>query len=218
MLEVQTVTLDAVLLRGLLPDLRLREGTTLVGRVLERHGAHGLLALAAALVVAALPDELAAGARVRLAVADLSGEQVVLRVVEHLAAAEAGLPAPAPAPGAPAPGAAPLGVPVPVPLPGGLQARVTVTERDARGPDGEPLEPGTASVALLYDSPRHGRIELRLAVAADAVRATVGAPSDSFAALAGERAGELRAALAQALGRLGDVAVTGARARVDRRA
>jgi hypothetical protein len=215
MLEVQTVSLDAVLLRGLLPDLRLREGVTLAARVLERRGDHGLLALAGTPVVAELPAELAAGTRLRLVVADLTGERVVLRVLEAVAPPPPAGPAPPAAPPAPAPAA----VPVPLPLPGGLQARVAVAERDARGgPGGAEGEAGAASVALHYDSPRLGRLELRLVVAPGQVRASVAAPPGPAQALADARAGELRAALAAALDRPADVAVTPSRARVDRRA
>ncbi len=215
MLEVQTVSLDAVLLRGLLPDLRLREGVTLAGRVLERHGAHGLLALAGTPVVAELPAELAAGTRLRLVVAGVAGDRVVLRVLEALpAAAPAAAPAPAPAAAPPAPA-----VPVALPLPGGAHAWVAVAEREAHGgPEDGAGDPGAATVALHYDSPRLGRLELRLVVAPGQVRASVAAPAGPAQALAGARADELRAALAAALARPADVAVTAAGPRIDRRA
>src|SRR5687767_5837163 len=86
---MDAIQVNAILLRGLLPDLRLTPGTTLMARVLERHGTHGMLNLAGAIVVAELPENLEAGQRLRLAVQDASGERVVMRAIPDAQAAPA---------------------------------------------------------------------------------------------------------------------------------
>jgi hypothetical protein len=218
MLEVDAISLDAVLLRGLLPDLRLRAGTTLPARVLERTEHHGLLVLAGTPVVAELPEEVAAGQRLRLAVAEVTAERVLLRVVGDPAA-----PGAPPPPGGSAPTAGGPAVPPPaigLPLPGLPAAHVTVAERDEDRPGREEHEGegGVSSVVLHYDSPRLGRIGLRLTLAAGQVSAAISAPPGRAHELAGERAGELRTALARALDRPADVHVGARYDRVDRRA
>ncbi len=223
MLEVDVIALDAVLLRGLLPDVRLREGTVLPARVLERTGAHGLLWLAGAPVVAELPEGLTAGQRLRLAVAGVDAGKVVL---QDVTASQGTVPSVARGPDEQGPrgataappaltetqGTVPsVSPPVVLPLPGGIQARVQVTERDAGGGAGaearDEADGGARTIALLYDSPRHGRLELRLVVAPGGVAVTVGAAPGPAQALAAGRAGELRAALARALDRPAEVHV-----------
>ena len=133
---------EAALLRAQLPELTLRPGMTLPGRVMERHGQMGLLMLAGTPLAAQLPDDLKAGDRLRLRVEDI-GEQVVLRTVETApAATQTATPPPE----------------VALPLPGGRQAEVRVTEKadEQRGAD-EPV-----SVGLTYDSPALGTLDLRL--------------------------------------------------------
>lgn len=195
------IQVDAVVLRGMLPDLVLRPGMLLAGRVLERHQGHGLLNLAGAVVVAELPDGVEAGARLRLAVQDI-GEQVTLRVV----------PEAAPAAQQQHPAAAAVAA---LPLPGGAHARVSVAGRDEEG-DG--AEGGARTVTLHYDSPELGRLELRLALAANGLVATVGAPTGAPTELAAEHAAELRAGLGRLLGRPVEVHVAPRRDQVDLRA
>ena len=133
---------EAALLRAQLPELTLRPGMTLPGRVMERHGQMGLLMLAGTPLAAQLPDDLKAGDRLRLRVEDI-GEQVVLRTVETAAATtQTATPPPE----------------VALPLPGGRQAEVRVTEKadEQRGAD-EPV-----TVGLTYDSPALGTIAIRL--------------------------------------------------------
>src|SRR3954453_21192150 len=73
---------EAALLRAQLPDLVLRPGMTLPGRVMERHGQLGILMLAGRPLSAELPDELQAGDRLRLRVEEVGADRVVLRAVE----------------------------------------------------------------------------------------------------------------------------------------
>jgi len=178
------IAVDAVLLRGLLPELSLRAGQLLPGRVLERTGRHGLLNLAGAVLVAELPDEVQPGQRLRLSVQEVRDEQVVLRVVPEQQQPGASGHVPAPPPGGSA------GVPfLPLPLPGDRYARARA-RADAQG-----------TVSVDYESPELGRIELRIAGGA----ALVLAPAGPALELATERLGELRDALTRALGRPVDV-------------
>src|SRR3954468_18465842 len=135
---------EAALLRAQLPELVLRPGMTLPARVMERHGQMGLLLLAGTPLAAQLPDELKAGGPLRLRGRDV-GEQIVLRPVESPAsAAEQAQQTPPPE--------------VALPLPGGRQAEIRVTEQAAeRRGDDEPV-----TVALDYDSPALGTLDLRL--------------------------------------------------------
>src|SRR3954453_3607781 len=174
---------EAALLRAQLPELTLRPGMTLPGRVMERHGQMGLLMLAGTPLAAQLPDDLQAGDRLPLGCEDV-GEQVVLRTVDT--PATAGTQAATPPPE------------LALPLPGGRQAEVRVTEQaDERRAENEP-----AAVALRYDSPALGTLDLRLVQQPGGggmqvtIGATAGAPDD-YARAAAE---ELRRALTEASG------------------
>lgn len=178
------VSLDAVLLRLRAPELVLRPGMILAGRVAERSGRHGVLTLAGAALVAELPEEVAAGDRLRLTVTEVGPERVVMRLTEP--------PAP------PAPAAAHL------PLPGGGTAAVRVDERAGEGG----AEADAETVAVTYDSPRLGALEFRLVLAGGALTASVRAAAGPPHALAEERANALRDALATATGRPATVIVS----------
>ena len=207
---MDAIQVNAVLLRGLLPDLRLTPGATLAGRVMERHGAHGLLNLAGAVLVAELPADVPEGARLRLAVQDVGAERIVLRIVGDAAA-----PAP---PSAPPPPAQPAPV-VALPLPGGMEAhaRVEADGSGAGGAEGEAAE-GTRAVTVRYASPTLGSFEVRLVLTPAGLSAGVTAPPGEGLALAGAHAEELRAALSGVLGTTVDVHVGQRRDRVDLRA
>ncbi|HEX2102556.1 MAG TPA: hypothetical protein VHF51_02825 [Solirubrobacteraceae bacterium] len=180
---MDVLRVQAALLRANMPDLVLRPGLMLPAKVLERAGQHGILLLAGTPLSAELPDELRAGARLRLRVEEVGPDRIVLRAVDTPAA----------------PGAQPLQPPPPdvaLPLPGGRQAEVRVTERaDERRAD------APAAVALAYDSPALGTLDLRLVLQPGAglavtVGATAGAPEDQARAAADA----LRAALSEATG------------------
>jgi hypothetical protein len=185
---------EAALLRAQLPELVLRPGMTLPARVMERHGQMGLLLLAGTPLSAQLPDELQAGDRLRLRVEDV-GEQVVLRTVETPTQTAQQQAQPA------------LPPEVALPLPGGRHAEVRVTEQAAerRGED-EPV-----TVALDYDSPALGTLDLRLVQqpGAAGIQVTVGAMAGAPEERARAAAEELRAALAEATGLPATVRVVG---------
>jgi hypothetical protein len=188
---MDVLRVQAALLRANMPDLVLRPGLMLPAKVLERAGQHRLLLLAGTPLSAELPDDLEAGARLRLRVEEVGPDRVVLRAVDTPAT----------------PGAPPLQPPdVALPLPGGRQAEVRVTERAAEGRAGD--EP--AVVALAYDSPALGTLDLRLVLQPRAglavtVGATAGAPEDRVRAAADG----LRTALSEATGLPASVRVVG---------
>jgi hypothetical protein len=187
---VVPVRLDAALLRTLLPELVLREGMTLAARVVAREGQRGTLSLAGRMLAAELPETLVAGQEVRLRVADLSAERIVLRLVD--------------------PAVSPQAAPVDVPLPRG--ARLTVRpDPEGRGDGG----PGSRSVTVRYESPRLGRVEIRLLLEPGALDALVHAGPGTPAELARAHAGALGDALAGAAGRPARVRVQERRDRVD---
>ena len=187
---MDVLRLEAALLRARLPELVLRPGMLLPARVMERAGHHGVLLLAGTPLSAQLPDELRAGDRLRLRVEEVGADRVVLRAIE-----------------APAPAAAATATPqLALPLPGGRQAEVRVTERaDERRADHEPV-----AVALRYDSPALGTLELRVRPRAGtgipATRGAAAGAAEERVRAAGE---ELRAALTEATGLPASVRVIG---------
>ena len=75
---IERIALDALALRSQLPDLRLREGASVVARVAARQAEHGVIVLAGAPLVAKLPPEVEAGQVLHLKVAEVTSEQVTL--------------------------------------------------------------------------------------------------------------------------------------------
>jgi hypothetical protein len=183
--SVPVITVDPAVLRTAQIETVLRPGMVLAGRVTERVGAHGLLLLHGAPVVAQLPEGVDAGARLRLRVAVADADSIVLQVLPDAVSPQASA-----ATGGPTAAAFALA------LPGGMHAQVRVD------PDGgaEPGGPGTAraaSVSLRLDTPALGRLDLRLDTATCAVHVSAGAPAQA----AREAAGALQDALVAATGR-----------------
>jgi hypothetical protein len=107
----------------------------------------GALSIAGAVLEAELPKQVRAGQDIRLVVREVSAERVVLSMSDDAAIAPP---------------------PPPVPLPGG--GTVRVTERDATGQGGSQGEGHT--VALRYDAPTLGAVDLRLQLDAGSLRVT----------------------------------------------
>lgn len=174
------VQLNALLLRGQLPELMLRPGGTLAARVVDRAS----ISIAGIVMNATLPDDLVPGQTLRLRIDEATPERLLLRVVEE---------APQPPPGYAA-----------LPLPGGREARLWVEDQDAGGgADGRP-----PSVTLAYESPELGRIDMRLELPASAVTAAIAAAVGHPAQRAADAAEALRAELERATGRDAAVSVT----------
>jgi uncharacterized protein YqiB (DUF1249 family) len=174
------VPVDLVLLRGLLPDVPLRPGAIVAGRVLDQR----TLVLAGVRLAAQLPDGLEPGQRLRLRVEEAGTERVHLKIVETVAGqAEAQAAAQIP------PTAYALA------LPGGVAVRVYVDEREAAAPK----RGGAAaarSVVVRYDSPTLGRLDVRLDRDAAAVHVSAGEATERVR----NAADVLREALARATG------------------
>lgn len=187
------MTLDALALRSQVPTLVVRPGMILAGRVAERHGQMGLLMLAGAALSAKLPDEVPAGAKLRLVVSEANAERIVLRIAD-----QAQTPPPALA--------------VALPLPGGEAARVYRDESEA---EGEENDAAPSRVSLVYDSPRLGPLDLVLTLedgrVTAGVRAAAGAPFEEAQAAAAD----LERALGEATGRPALVSVTPRREPLD---
>ena len=172
---MEILSVNAALLRAQLPELVLRPGTTMVARVLEHTGRQGFISLAGMRLAAELPEQVQAGQTLRLAVQDATPERLVLKLL------------PDPATTAPA---------VPIPLPGGGQAHIYVREREGEGRG----ERGHPAVALDYESPELGTLQLSLELEPGAVLARVGVREGGPLALAREEAEGLRQSLETAVG------------------
>jgi hypothetical protein len=176
---IEQIALDALALRARLPELTLREGASVVARVAAREAGHGVIVLAGVPLVAKLPPEVEAGQTLHLKIAEVTPDQVTLRLDQAV----------------PAPGLAPP----PPPLP-----QLTVEEPPRRGRGDEE----SATVALAFDSAVLGRLDLRIDLARGTVSARVAAPAGAALELAEEAAGRLRDALAERTGRAAQVHVT----------
>ncbi len=202
-----------VLLRNLLPELPLRPGVVLPGRVLDAQDGRGTLLLAGARVSAALPRGVAAGDALRLRVQESAGERLVLKVVEGPSGAAPATPPASALPSQLDPHAAGL-----VALPGGGVAQLVVEPEGGGEAGARPGREGPRSVTLRVDTPALGRLDVVLSLAPRQVAATVLARAGEPVAAAREAAGELRDALRGAASRPAQVVVATRGEAVDLRA
>src|SRR5437763_5296930 len=188
-MDVQLVMLRALAgLGARVQEAPLKAGDVVAARVLKG----GALLLGGARVPATLPPGLEPGALVRLKVHEVSAQRVVLQIVEQ--------PQGAQAPSGPP--AAPQLVPtVAIPLPGGAAARLLVEPDGGDEGAGGRGARARSSVTLRYESAGLGRVDLALAIEDGAVRAVAHAPAGEVAERLRSASGDLRLALAGALGR-----------------
>jgi hypothetical protein len=181
------IAVDIRLIRAVLgTDLRVAPGRALMARVVSADGfGRGSLSIAGALVDAELPKDVQAGQDLRLVVRHVSPERVVLGL-----SGEAGAAAAAQAP---------------VELPGG--GTVRVSERDA-SQSGPGADTGRHTLALVYDAPTLGAVDLRFELDPQSLRVSAVLGAGEPVEQAQNRAGDLRDALSQALGRPVTVSVT----------
>ncbi len=174
--------MDIRLIRAVLgAELRIVPGRVLMARVVTADGAgRGSLNIAGALIDAKLPKEVEAGQELRLTVSHVGPDRIELSMSDQNLAAAASESAQ---------------------LPGGGMVRVS--ERDsgageggADGSDGSDRH----SLSLRYDAPSLGAVDLRFELDSESLRlsATLRAGEPFESALDG--AGELRDALAAAVG------------------
>jgi hypothetical protein len=169
------VSLDAAVLKLRFPELILRPGMQVVARVASRgEGLRAAIVLGNNLISATVPEHVLKGDTLRLTVAETSAERVVLRLdgaTPLIADANALIP---------------QATPPPIPPRQDLDQG---GERASRGRGGE-----RPTVALTYETPALGRLDLRLEQGPEGVVVVVGAPRGT-APLALKHAEELRAAL-----------------------
>ncbi len=181
---MRPLAVDLVLLRSTAPDLPLVIGRVLAARVVERHGQHGIINLAGAYLTAELPDEVQAGDRLRLVVQEAAGDRAVLALAQE----------------------PPSGAQVPPPLAEATIAgnRVVVLGSDG---DGDPEGERAHVVTVRFEGKALGTVELRVALDDELAHALVALVDGPGLALARQRSGALRAALAQAASRPAEVEV-----------
>lgn len=186
---MEAIPISAVLLRGLLPEVKLTPGAFVTGRVLDPK----TLNLAGVRLAAQLPPDVVPGQVLRMQVQEATTERIHLKVLE---------------PGSPLAQAAQAAAPPEVPadayqlaLPGGILAKVHVEEREAAG--GRKAGAPASTVVVRYESPTLGRLDVRLDAHSAAVHVAGGEPARAVAAAADA----LRAALARATGNATQVTV-----------
>ena len=183
-------------LRG--PALKLTAGRALMARVMQAPdaGGRGLLNIAGATIEAELPRHVRAGQQLRLVVKRLDGRRVVLEIPH------------APTPGAHTPT---------IQLPGGAVLRVMP---DAEGDRDRPSDQrgggaGAGTLALSYDTPSLGTLDLRFELDSGGLRVAVTAAPGQPLDLAAAGAQSLQAALEQAGDRPVTVSVSPRREHLD---
>jgi hypothetical protein len=160
------VAIKTLLLQTQLPDITLRAGTSVVGRVQSRGEAHGVLVIAGIPLTAQLPEEVGrTGETLRLRVSDVTPERVTLQLEQVIPPGGQAVPERAPPP----------------------RVRVDEQPRTVRAGGEE-----RSTVALSFHSDALGRLDLRLElVAAARVGAAVETPAGRAFALADAAAGRL---------------------------
>jgi hypothetical protein len=187
---MQPIAVQLITLQQVMPDVTLRLGQSLLARVAERHGDRGILMIAGQPLVATLPENVRAGDVLKLAVRDITAEQVVMQMHEGKEAAQAQQGQQ---------NTVPLGFP-------GQPPSQIIVDDQAGGGDGAE-EGDVSTVALTYESPALGAINFRLGMdgsrVAVEVRVAAGAPLE----IASAAAEVLRERLAAATDRAASVTV-----------
>lgn len=156
-------------------ELRLAPGRVIAARVVDvQPGAKASLSIAGAIVDATLPAHVKAGEELRLIVAEVTPDKVVLKLDNT--------------------GQVPVGLP-PLPLPGG--GHLQVTEREARSASGGSA--ASHSVALRYEAPALGPMDLSFTLAPGGLRVAVRVSDGETLARANAAARELQRVLAAKL-------------------
>jgi hypothetical protein len=187
---------EAAFLRRQMPDLLLREGSTLAARVAERQGKHGIITLGGTPLLAELPDGVKTGDTLKLLVADTRGEKVVMRLLQDQAAEHAQSPT------------------VNLTQADGSQARLTVDEDGSQEGEGG-RERESAGVTLTYETPRLGAVGLRVEIAPGQVRVRAEVRAGRVYELADDASDALKSRLSAITGRAAEVQVVARRDRID---
>jgi hypothetical protein len=172
---VDPISLDIRLIKAVLgAELRITPGRALAARVVATDGrGRGVITIAGEPLEAELPEHVQPGQELKLYVRDVSAERVVLSLSQDV-------PSPALSE---------------VPLPGG--GTIRISEEDEQRGGGSP--PGTHTLALRYDAPRLGPVDLRFELAAGSLRVAVALSAGEALERGQAQAEELRGALGDAV-------------------
>jgi hypothetical protein len=183
------LTVQATLIRDVLaPDLTLTVGRELMVRVAANPpGSSGLISLAGVLLDAELPETVGAGDELRLLVRDISADRVVLQIDPEQTA--------------PPPLALVLGQVETATDPRLLHLREHPQAN--AGPGGSPRH----TLALVYNAPTAGAIELRFVLDDSGLHLAMTVPAGAAFEFARADAEQLTAKLTQAAGRAATVRV-----------
>ncbi len=163
------------------PDLRLTPGRGLMARVMAVDGqGRGVLNIAGAVIEAELPRHVRAGEELRLTVRALDEHRVVLELPREGTAA--------PGPSTPPPTVA---------LPGGGALRAAGEEAGGDSGSSGGRAPGAHTLALRYDAPALGPLDLRFELHPDGLRVTIAAAPGAALERVDAGAPALREALAE---------------------
>src|ERR1700742_520024 len=159
---MQPVAVQLVQLQQIMPDVTLRVGQTLVARVAERHEGKGILMLAGKPLVAELPENVRPGDVLKLAVKDISADKIVMQMREGQDTQQLQQN---------------NVIPLAIPFPDGRDAHINFDDAQSGGDEREQT---FHAVALTYESPALGPINLRIGMDPNnvmvEVRIAAGAP------------------------------------------
>jgi hypothetical protein len=138
---MEPLAVDLMLLRSVLgTEMKIAPGRGLMAHVMRADGSgRGAISIAGAVLEAELPTHVRAGQDVRLVVRSVSADRVVLSLSDQ--------------PLAPPP------LPPAIPLPGGGSIRIVDSEDERASARGQ--RPGRQMLALRYDAPALGPVDLR---------------------------------------------------------
>ena len=176
------IAVDVRLIKAVLgTELKIAPGRVLMARVVSADGSGlGSLNIAGTTLEAELPKEVQPGQDLRLTVRHVSPDRVELSMSD--------------------PSAAAAGASAPATLPGG--GALHITERDANSDTaGGQQGSGRHTLSLRYDAPALGPIDLRFDLDSESLRLTATFAAGDAHERALDAAGDLQAALADALGR-----------------
>jgi hypothetical protein len=179
------IAVTAALLRNQLPDVTIREGASIMARVLSKGEGRAVITIAGIPVTAQLPPEVQAGQTLRLKVQEVTPERVTMRIAPDQPAQQAPQP--------PVQASPNQVIGTSSPVADRVQAKVEVEERPARrrGADGEPAD----VVSLAFTSPSLGRLDLRLELRGERLLTEITTAAGRPHAIANEGAERLRATL-----------------------
>jgi hypothetical protein len=183
---VDVAAVDLQLLKALLtPELKLAPGREVMARVVRAQAGltRGALSIAGNVLDAQLPKKLAAGDEVKLVVRDISAGRVVLSLVHETP---------------------PMAQVAGQPLPGGGRVRVTEREQSPTGA-GEAI---SHTLAIRYDAPSLGPVDLRFVLDPASLRVTVAVAAGGAFEQASGAAARLGEALSASVERGISVTVT----------